>query len=106
MRAPDLTFTASARFPDGALPRGYIDGPPDIAVEVVSPHDTHSEALEQVQDYLDAGAGLVWVADPQTRSVTVHHRGGTSRTLRHGEALTGEDVMPGFQVAIGGLFRG
>src|SRR5438270_526872 len=61
VRAPDVSFVTLQRFPNG-LPGHFIDGPPDIAVEVVSPNDTHAEVMKKVGEYLDAGTRLVWVA--------------------------------------------
>jgi len=51
---------------------GHCPIAPDLAVEVVSPHDLYSEVEAKVNDYLGAGVSLVWVVDPPTRSVRVH----------------------------------
>jgi Uma2 family endonuclease len=104
VRAPDIAFIAAGRLPSGRLPRGFIDGAPDIAVEVVSPDDTAAEIAEKVTEYLDAGAKRVWVVYPSTRSVMVHLPDRSSRTLRGDDFLSGEDILPGFRLAIGDLF--
>ncbi|MGH2353054.1 MAG: Uma2 family endonuclease [Chloroflexota bacterium] len=104
VRAPDVAFVAAARFPEGRLPETYIDGAPDIAVEVVSPSDTFAEVEEKVQEYLDAGARLVWVAQSRAKAVRVYTPDGTSRTLRGDDVLSGDEVMPGFEVRVAELF--
>ena len=103
VRAPDVAFVAQARYPT-ELPRAFIPGGPDIAVEVVSPGDTMTQVQEKVEEYLAAGTRLVWIANPATRTLTVHYPNRTSRTLRADEILSGEDVMPGFEVCVGDLF--
>lgn len=65
MRRPDLSLIDRARLPGGRVPRGKIDGAPDLAVEVVSPTDTSAEVQDKAREYLRLGCSLVWVIDPQ-----------------------------------------
>ena len=37
------------------VPAGFFPGPPDLAVEVLSPNDRASEVLAKVSDWLEAG---------------------------------------------------
>jgi Uma2 family endonuclease len=104
VRAPDVSFLSATRIPAGGLPEGYIDGPPDLAVEIVSPGDTASEIQNKVQDYLAAGARLVWVIYPAQRLVMVHYPDSTARTLRQTDMLSGELVLPGFTCQVEELF--
>ena len=71
--APDVAFVSAARMP-ATIPAGFFPGPPDLAVEVLSPHDRASEVLAKVSDWLETGCPLVWVVDPENRSVTVYGR--------------------------------
>jgi Uma2 family endonuclease len=105
VRAPDVSFLAAARIPPGGLPEGYIPGPPDLAVEIVSPHDTATEIQQKVEEYLAAGTRLVWIVYPRQRSVVVHYPNGTARTLREADSLDGEDVVPGFSCPLADIFR-
>ena len=59
VRAPDASFVAGDRLPEGELPVGYLEMAPDLAVEVVSPSDTAREIQEKVADWLRAGTRLV-----------------------------------------------
>ena len=103
VRGPDVWFVARERLRDG-MPRAYFEGAPDLAVEVVSPRDAAAEMAEKVESYLDAGARIVWVVYPNTRSVAVHTPDGIVRTLRAGDTLDGGDVIPGFALALAELF--
>ena len=59
---------------------------------------TAREVSAKAAMWLDAGARLVWVVDPQGRLATVHHPGGQDTVLREDGALEGEDVLPGFRL--------
>jgi len=43
VRAPDAAFVSRERLEEIGPVRGYRPGAPDLAVEVVSPNDTHAE---------------------------------------------------------------
>ena len=49
--------------------RGYYEGPPDVAIEVLSPGDTAADMRGRIENYLDAGARLVLVVDPDRKRV-------------------------------------
>lgn len=104
IRGPDISFLSAAKIPAGELPEGYIDGPPDLAAEIVSPGDTASEIQNKVQDYLAAGTQLVWVVYPQQRLVIVHRPDGTAQTRREADTLSGETVLPGFSCQVADIF--
>ncbi len=59
VRIPDVSFVATERLPGGRVPEGYIDGVPDLAVEIVSPSDRADAVHGKVQEYLAAGTRLV-----------------------------------------------
>lgn len=105
VRAPDVSFVVRARIPASGPPRGYFPGAPDFAIEIVSPSNTSREIDEKVTDYLEAGARLVWVVWPGSRTVVVHRRGREPRTYMVGDELDGEDVVPGFRIAVGEIFE-
>src|SRR5262249_39098199 len=71
---------------------------------VVSPNDTYYEVERKVREYLQAGVPLVWVVNPPTRMVRVHHPGGSLTDLEEQQDLAGEDVLPGVRCRVGGLF--
>lgn len=103
VRRPDASFIVRGRLADEVLPEGYIGISPDLAVEVVSPHDLFSEVHDKVVEYLQAGVRLVWLVDPRSRSVYVYS-GGTVSWLQEDEEMTGEDVLPGFRCRVDEFF--
>jgi Uma2 family endonuclease len=104
VRAPDVAFVSKERLLAQGKPEKFWEGAPDLAVEVVSPNDRFDDVLEKVQEYLAAGARLVWVALPRTKSVMVYRSNGEVRMLREDEELSGEDVLPKFLCQIKQLF--
>jgi Uma2 family endonuclease len=108
VRAPDTAFISSARLPEGRLRQAqYVDGAPDLAVEVVSPDDRDADVADKVADWLAAGAGRVWEVRPRTRTVTVHRRDGAPRTLGEGDTLSSEDAafaVEGFALPVETIF--
>jgi Uma2 family endonuclease len=104
VRRPDVSFVSKSRLPEGPSSEGYIYIPPDLAVEVVSPNDLAYEVESKVVEYLDAGVALVWVIDPEARTIRIHRRGGLMSWLREDGELSGEDVLPGFRCRVATLF--
>jgi Uma2 family endonuclease len=79
-------------------------GPPDLAVEVLSPNDRASEVAAKVQDWLRAGGPMVWVVDRELRNVMVYRGPNEITLLSVADVLTGGDVLPGLSVPVGDLF--
>jgi Uma2 family endonuclease len=71
-----------------------------LAVEVLSPSDRRGKVLKQVGEYLDAGTRLVWVVDPRRRTAVVYRPEGEPTILGADGILDGEDVLPGFTLAL------
>ena len=105
VRAPDLAFIRNERLPAAEVEHRYFRGAPDLAVEVTSPNDSYSEVREKVAEWLEHGTRRVIVVDPRRRNVTVHRPDGTVTDLGIDDTLDGEDVVPGWQLAIRDLFR-
>jgi Uma2 family endonuclease len=103
VRVPDVAFIRSERIPAHPVP-GFFDGPPDLAVEVLSPNDRASEVLAKVQDFLAAGCQVVWVVDPGTRTVTVYESRGQAHVITEDGQLSGGDLLPGFSFPLAELF--
>jgi Uma2 family endonuclease len=105
VRVPDVSFVADERV------RGYVQaestffpGPPDLAVEVVSPNDKWFEVAEKVDDYLAAGAKAVWVVSEVDRRVYVYAPGGEVHVLGEKDEIDGGEAVPGFKARVADLF--
>jgi Uma2 family endonuclease len=88
---------------------------PDLAVEVHSPSDLQSagalaSAMLKVEKLIEGGVPIVWVVYPNRRTVEVYHAGrpyqsGPAHILSLADSLDGEDVIPGFKLAVAALFE-
>ena len=64
-----------------------VDGAPLLAVEILSPSDTHESIVEKTDRYLAAGTAVVWVVDPD-----------------RDDTLECPDALPDFAVAMQRIF--
>lgn len=105
VRGADIAFYSFARVPKGPLPDHYLDTPPDLVVEVLSPSDRWPKVLAKVAEYLDAGTTVVVVLDDQRRLAHLYRADGTTRLLGADEELTLPDLLADFQVRVGRFFE-
>ena len=61
--------------------------------------------IEALALWLAAGARIVWELNSETRELTVHRPDAPPRVLGPDDALSGEEVLPGFTYPLKRLFR-
>ena len=103
--APDAAFVIRERAESASKIQGFYPGPPDLAVEVISPSDTYSEVEEKVADWLDAGTQAVVVVDPRRRTVKVHRSVTDAAVLTEADTLAVDDVVPGWEMPVMEIFE-
>lgn len=102
VRRADVSFIRSQRLSLAqASTEGHCPIAPDLVVEVISPNDTAYEIDEKVREFLDAGVPLVWVVNPEQRTVEIHRASGPGAILRENDEISGEDVVPEFRCRVG-----
>jgi len=106
IRIPDVGFTSWGRFPNRRRPRQPVpDITPDLAIEVLSDSNTPAEMRLKREDYIRGGTRLVWIIDPDARTVAVYTQvDPPDRVLRVGDTLTGDPVLPGFALVLADFF--
>ena len=77
----------------------FYDGPPVLAVEILSPSDQHGDVSEKVRLYLEVGT-IAWVIDPDFETVAVHRPGRKVEIFTTDHELSGEPYLPGFRVKV------
>ena len=105
VRGADVAFYSYARVPKGPLPPGYLQVPPDLVVEVVSPSDRWPKVLAKAAEYLEAGVSVVIVLDDERDSAMVFRANESARGFESGDELTVPDLLPGFSVAVRRFFE-
>jgi Uma2 family endonuclease len=81
-----------------------IDGPPILAVEILSPSDEQETIVEKVTGYLEAGVKLVWVVETAFETVTVYRPDELPMLVAGDDELSGEPHLPGFRVPVSKFF--
>lgn len=105
VRAPDISFIRQERIPSPE-PRGFWIGPPDLAVEVLSPDDRASETRTKVHEYLACGVSAVVVIDPESKTLTIHRPSVAPLMLRaEDDVVALDDVVPDFCCTIREIFE-
>lgn len=105
--APDVAFISTARAPQ-PFPKKFVPNMPDLAVEILSPTDSLAEARRKAAIYLVNGASLVWIVLPAEKGVDVcrasESAGLNIEFVGPGGSLSGEAVLPGFELELDLLF--
>ena len=111
VRVPDVGFIRwdSVDDPDEIEnPAGaFLEYPPDLAVEVISPSNTRREMEIKLDEYAKAGVKLVWYVDPERKEVDVFPKANAKRKKTVGirGTLDGGDVLPGFTLPVAKIFE-
>lgn len=104
VRAPDVAFVVRERVEAAGRVTGYWPGAPDLVVEVISPNDLYTEVEDKVDEWLEHGTRMVLVVNPRRRTIAVRRPGQPVRILGEDDVLDGEDVVPGWALAVRELF--
>ncbi len=104
VRAPDVFFVSGERVAAGGIPKGYWRGPPDLAIEIVSPNDRRKQVDAKALEWLAAGARAAVVVDPPTRTATVFRARDDVVVLHPDDTLDLGDVVPGWSPRVGDFF--
>ena len=105
VRAADALFISNERYAQRKKKHGYLDVAPELIVEVLSPDDTMVEATQKLREYFAIGVRVVWVIDPQAETVFTYRSLTDVREFKEGDVLPGDEVLPGFEVAVASLFE-
>lgn len=106
LRGADIAFYPYTKVPRGSLARDrYLDVPPDLVVEVLSPDDRWPKVLEKVAEYLNVGVAVVAVLDTGRRELHTFTAEGPNRVLGEADEWTEPTILPGFGAVVGRFFE-
>jgi Uma2 family endonuclease len=103
--APDFAFVTKERFREGKDTEGYWIGPPDLAVEVLSPSDRPGKINKQIARWFSFGARQIWLVDPKRCTVTVYRSPSDTTVFSEHEDLEADDILPGFRISLEKIFK-
>ncbi len=103
LRVPDVLFLSRERL--ARKHQGtFFKGSPDLAVEVLSSSERGAGIESKIEDLLRTETKIVWIVDPRKKSVTVYRLGRDPQIIPETGTLSGEDVIPGFTLAVRTIF--
>ncbi len=112
-RVPDIWFVTKDR--KGLIHRNHLEGPPDLAIEIVSPDSEARDWREKYQEYEAAGVREYWVIDPASQHMEVYALGAVKpqatepaenryRRLPEDNGVITSVVLPGFRLRVDWLW--
>ena len=105
--APDVAYVSNARL-SHQPEDGFLSVMPDLAVEIASPSDSLTQLRRKAKVYLDNGSSLVWIVLPAENGVDVCRSAAGARLniefVGQSGKLSGEDILPGFELELTRLF--
>lgn len=105
LRGPDVAMVRVERVPTGKGADGWLDGAPDVAVEVIGDRQSHSDLATKALEYLAAGAKMVWVVDAEKERVVLYTPPDHVRVLRSDELLEDATAIPGLSCRVAEFFE-
>ncbi len=104
VRRASVSFVSAQRRPLGVRNAGYAEIPPELVVEIRSPGDSAAELDEKARMWIRHGVLIVWVVNPDARTVDVYRADGTITALAERDTLDGGAAIPGFSCAASEIF--
>jgi Uma2 family endonuclease len=105
-REPDILFIASEHLDRILATR--IQGPVDLAIEVVSPESVRRDRVEKLAEYEAASVREYWLIDPDTQRAEFYRLGADGRFAPVALDAAGRfhsEVLPGFWLHVAWLWR-
>jgi Uma2 family endonuclease len=104
-RSPDAAWVKRDRWESlSAKEReGFPPIAPDFVIELRSRTDSLAELQQKMQEYIDNGVRLGWLLNPQDQQVEIYRPGKPVEILQAPLKISGEDVLPGFVLALKNL---
>jgi len=101
-RSPDVSWMSRQKW-DELSPserRKFARVVPDFVIELRSPTDYLGDLEDKMTEYIENGVRLGWLIDPIERKVHVYRANGEIEILDNSEMVSGEDVLPGFELNV------
>ena len=105
LRGPDVALVARDRAPEGRGAEGWLDGAPELAVEIFGDSQTVSELLKKAGEFLAAGTRMVWLVDPDNERVTVITQEGPHTIVGREGSVDGGELFAGLACPVAEFFE-
>lgn len=105
-REPDVIFVVQDNL--SYLQNNYLDGPADLAIEIISPESAGRDRGAKYAEYEAGGVREYWIIDADARQVNFFVRDETGRyqpALPDAEGKYESAVLPGFWIRVDWLWQ-
>ena len=105
-RSPDAAWVKQERW-DALSPEQQRKFPPiapDFVIELRSESDDLEELRAKMREYRDNNVILGWLINPKDQQVEVYRQGQPVELLAAPESLSGEAILPGFNLELNRIF--
>jgi len=102
---PDMVFVSNARA--SILREEFVDGAPDLVVEILSPSTSAHDRATKLPIYAAAGVPEFWLIDPLAKTVEVLKLQGKKYlvdAILAGDQTLTSSLFPGWQLPLSELF--
>jgi len=102
LTAPDVSYVSRDRMPRSV--RYFAEVVPNLVVEIKSQSDRVAKLREKLTMYLEQGAEVALLIDPDREMVEIYRPDGSSQVLGNGEVMQLPDLLPGWELPIAELW--
>ncbi len=102
VKAPDVSFVRAARLRQS--PRYFGELVPDLVVEIKSQSDRIKLIETKVLKFIELGATVGILIDPDEETVTIYRSTGEPTVLGNGDILTVAELFPGWELPVSELW--
>lgn len=105
-RSPDVAWMTLEKWNQVSLSerQTFSRVVPDFVIELLSPTDSLIDTQAKMKEYIENGVRLGWLIDPIRRQVHIHRTGGDVEILDDPAVVSGEDVLPAFELDVSELW--
>jgi len=102
LRAPDVSFVTADRLKQSK--RYFAELVPDLVVEIKSQSDRLKPLREKIQSFIELGAKVGILIDPDKRTVTLYTPTAEPVVLRDSDTITIPELLPGWEIPVSELW--
>lgn len=105
-REPDLLFIGTAKF--AQLHSGFLDGPPDLVVEIISPESIDRDRGRKFVEYEAERIPEYWLIDPIREQAEFYRLGSDNyyhQALPDADGIFQSESVPGFWLRVAGMWE-
>jgi Uma2 family endonuclease len=106
-RSPDASWVKIKKWNQLTLKQQDSFPPicPDFVIELRSPTDTLKNLQQKMSEYINNGASLGWLIDPQQQTVGIYRPQQEVKILNSPQSLSGENILPGFILDLASIWN-